>query len=285
MSSIVEVVAALREIAEGLPLALLNKADDDMRDAATVMAEVGQGSTSQNCLKPSPPMHGRRVRFGSCHERWFRYEPSFAQRIEHARRSLPDEVRGAQTQGRWLGPGEDMTIVRSRKGYRWHSADSRRVGWNSGELPRKGQSMSTMTAHWSAPVRGTRGAGGRRTVRSAADVDELLAAITDYPAEAAIIYHEARPMVQLPEIDDGDFPDHTVEIAVRDGWGYMRMSIKGDGDCWWIIDGDPASPAYVQGESEFPAGSRVPVSEVAVALKEFLRTAHRPMSLRWAEDV
>jgi Immunity protein Imm1 len=144
--------------------------------------------------------------------------------------------------------------------------------------------MSTMTAQWSAPVTGKRGAGGRRTVRSAADVDELLAAITDFPAEAAIIYHEDRPMVQLPDVDDGDFPDHTVEVAVRDGWGYVRMCIQDDGDWWWITDGEPTSPAYVQGESEFPAGSGVPVAEVAGALKEFLRTARRPMSLRWVED-
>jgi hypothetical protein len=144
--------------------------------------------------------------------------------------------------------------------------------------------VGAMTACWAAPTTGNIG-GGRRAVLSAAEVDELLDAISEFPAEAAIIYHEDRPMVQLPEIDDGDFPDHTVEVAVRDGWGYLRMSIQGDGDCWWIIDGDPASPAYVQGESEFPAGSGVPVSEVAGALKEFLRTAHRPMSLRWAEDI
>jgi hypothetical protein len=47
MSSVAEVAAELRAIAGRLPLPLVHQADDDMREAAELMSEVGQGSTQQ----------------------------------------------------------------------------------------------------------------------------------------------------------------------------------------------------------------------------------------------
>lgn len=52
----------------------------------------------------------------------------------------------------------------------------------------------------------------------------------------------------------------------------------------WILEGDPASPKYVQGESEFAAGTGLPVAEVAAALREFLTTARRPECVTWVPE-
>jgi Immunity protein Imm1 len=140
--------------------------------------------------------------------------------------------------------------------------------------------VNTLTAYWAAPTAEDIGGGGERIVSHATDVDELLDAISRFPAEAAIIYHQARPMIQLPGLN-GEFPDHEAEVGVRSGWGYLRMSAQDDGDSRWITDGDPTSPAYVQGESAFPAGTGLPVTRVAEALKEFLATARRPTTVNW----
>jgi hypothetical protein len=75
MSRIAEVAAALRRIAEMLPLALLDKADDNMRDAASLMAEVGQGSSQLNWLIPPLHTHGRRVKSRSYRGKCCRHEP------------------------------------------------------------------------------------------------------------------------------------------------------------------------------------------------------------------
>jgi hypothetical protein len=140
--------------------------------------------------------------------------------------------------------------------------------------------VNTVTVYWVAPTVGDVGGGGGRSVSCVTDVDELLVAISRFPAEAAIIYHQARPMIQLPGLD-GEFPDHEAEVGVRGGWGYLRMSAQDDGAGRWITDGDPVSPAYVQGESAFPAGTGLPVTQVAEALKEFLATARRPAAVSW----
>lgn len=144
--------------------------------------------------------------------------------------------------------------------------------------------MSTMRAHWAARTTEGRWVGGRLEVSSATDVEQLMTAIAQPLAEAAIIYHGGRPMIRNPFFEDGeDVPDHEVEVGVRDGWGYIRMSTSDDDDIW-NLDGDPASPQYVQGESEFPAGSGLPLAQVSAALNAFLLTARRPECVPWVAD-
>jgi len=63
-----------------------------------------------------------------------------------------------------------------------------------------------------------------------------------------------------------------------------RMRTDGRTRETWILEGDPASPKYVQGESEFAAGTGLPVAEVAAALREFLTTARRPECVTWVPE-
>jgi hypothetical protein len=139
----------------------------------------------------------------------------------------------------------------------------------------------TMSAHWASPTP-ERFRTQRRQISSAADVEALLFALACEPlAEAAFIVHQQRPLVPDPITEDGTLVhDHELIVAARDGWGYMHMWTIDDPNTW-ILRGDPTSPRYVQGESEFPAGTAVPVAQLAQALHEFLTTAQRPQCVEW----
>jgi SCP1.201-like deaminase len=176
MSRIAEVAAALRRIAEMLPLALLDKADDNMRDAASLMVEVGQGSSRHELADTTAAyawaqgeiqelsrkvLSARAVlltladrldshtgstgtpRRSGTRDQPGKPRPTRDQRIKRARQSLPDGVRGTQTQGRWLGPGDDTTVVRSGHGDQWHDQVKDFVA----ELPRQHRAAMRLATH------------------------------------------------------------------------------------------------------------------------------------------
>ena len=133
----------------------------------------------------------------------------------------------------------------------------------------------TITAVWpiSSPV--DTHAGDGLTVSEPSGVDELVDRLSDRRAGVATIWHEGREPADLGT----GMLDHDVVTAIVDGFGYLAY-IDPEHD-YAVLDGDPDSPALHGDDVHFPAGSGVAVEMLAEALREFLATGHRPVSVPW----
>ncbi|WP_433265325.1 DddA-like double-stranded DNA deaminase toxin [Actinosynnema sp. CS-041913] len=140
MTTLSAVANTLRTAADTLPITLLGEATDATEEAATTLALATTGTTQPELIQavatftdayqqaqqlllqaialrdtlhaianrlaapttPSPP------------------PPHPPARVDQIRRSLPRRPEGSETQGRWLGPGTDVTVLRSGKGDEWY---------------------------------------------------------------------------------------------------------------------------------------------------------------------
>jgi hypothetical protein len=144
---------------------------------------------------------------------------------------------------------------------------------------------ATMTASWATtPTDAANLATGvERVISTEAEVDALLAELAAPLAEEAQLYHSDRKLLESKRKPGRKLPDHMVVVGAKDGWAYMTLSLDEE-PAELQLDGDPASPGFVQGPSEFPAGSGLPVAKVAEALREFLRTSRKPGSVKWVPE-
>lgn len=141
MTSLGAVADQLRRIADQLPIAQLGEAVDCAEEAAAIMAEACVGTAQADLVEVTATFAeaGNRAREvlnvllalrGTIHALANGLAPNHAgqsfsvpaelDRIDRIRRSLPAGADGAQAQGRWLGPGADVTVVRSGMGDEWY---------------------------------------------------------------------------------------------------------------------------------------------------------------------
>jgi len=151
--SLGEVATSVRAIADMMPIAALSAAADGLEHATMLLAHAVEGSSNSEVAEaiaalsrshvmalellrtcesvrvrmlgvadriaastPAPPTQASAAATAAASLRPL----SRAQRIERARQALPPGVRGAQAEGRWLGPGQDTTVIRSGTGDQWH---------------------------------------------------------------------------------------------------------------------------------------------------------------------
>lgn len=141
MTSLADVAARLRHVAEQLPIPQIGEASDHAEAAAAILAETFAGTSqpefaeatntfscahreAQNLLQQFMALRDRILTLADrlAGEAAPVSPPSPlppSDRIDQIRRSLPAGVEKAQTQGRWLGPGHDVTVVRSGDGDEW----------------------------------------------------------------------------------------------------------------------------------------------------------------------
>lgn len=128
----------------------------------------------------------------------------------------------------------------------------------------------TFSAGWSVYDPANPGAGKRATVATPDDVDTLVTELADERAGAAVLE---------PAGGEHDAPRHILTAGVSNGYGYL--SYIGDG--YLVSIGAPESPAFHGDDAEYTAGSGIPIETLAAALKEYLRTGHRPTTVEWTD--
>lgn len=154
MAGITDVVAQVRAAAQQVPVETVARVVDATEETAAAMAELGDGTSNPEladavalyaqahrqaadalalCLQARRAMLAIADRLqgdtgtatvprpqGASVTQAPRQPSGRDERIEQARRSLPPGMAGTQAQGRWLGPGTDVTVVRSGKGDQWY---------------------------------------------------------------------------------------------------------------------------------------------------------------------
>ncbi|GAA1312674.1 Imm1 family immunity protein [Saccharothrix xinjiangensis] len=118
------------------------------------------------------------------------------------------------------------------------------------------------------------------------DVDALLARLAEPGAGPATLEHAERDLITdteglLGAPGDTRIPDHDVVTAVHGGYGYLTYADP-EHD-YAVLRGRADSPAHHTEHVDYPAGSGVPVGELAAALKDFLATGERPTAVEWRE--
>jgi len=129
--------------------------------------------------------------------------------------------------------------------------------------------------------------GHQMTVTTPDEVDLLIARLGDPNASAASLVHANRPTVIDTEGYFGaagsEVVDHSVDVCVRDQFGYLIYSSPEHDHAYATAVGDPLSPKAISDQSEFAAGTGLPLETLAAALKEFLLTAQRPSCVQWQD--
>jgi hypothetical protein len=133
----------------------------------------------------------------------------------------------------------------------------------------------TITAVWPISSPSDPNAGDGLSITEPAEVEELIARLSEKGAGAATLWHEGR---ELADTATGML-DHDVVVAVNGGFGYMSY-LDGDHD-FAVVEGDPSSPPMNSEDADFPQGSGVEPAVLAAALREFLSTGQRPTSVSW----
>jgi Immunity protein Imm1 len=143
--------------------------------------------------------------------------------------------------------------------------------------------ITIMSASWSRVAPDRAAQTGNYLAYSAADVQGLVDELaSDQYADAAHLIRSRREVVTGLDEPGGSVEDHDVLVAVRDGWGYLNMWFEGEtDDAVEQLAGDPTSPGFFSVTFEFPAGSGVPVAQLAEALTEFFQTGQRPKRFKW----
>jgi hypothetical protein len=121
-----------------------------------------------------------------------------------------------------------------------------------------------MSISGSVPISGHEQGGQALTLDTAADVDQLVALLSEPTTHTATLE-----------------TDHAaIDAHVQDGRGYLLYS--GDEAFGYSI-GDETSPA-MESEVGFPAGSGLPIEQFREALLEFVATEGRlPTSVQWRD--
>ena len=135
----------------------------------------------------------------------------------------------------------------------------------------------TFVATWTILMGHGPTAGGEMTVRTRQDIAALLQALAEPGATAAMLRHEARPMV--PDGRGGQVPDHDMTVGVWRGYGYLSF-IDADHDSMTLA-GLPDSPDYPAHYVEYDQGEGIPLEQLQAALTEFLETGRRPAGVTW----
>jgi len=141
VTSLGAVADQLRRIADQLPVTHIGDAVDRAEEAAAIMAEACAGTTQADLIEVTASfteahsracelltaflalratIHALANKLAPDRARGSHSPPTAADRIDDIRRSLPPGFDGAQAQGRWLGPGTDVTVVRSGVGDEWY---------------------------------------------------------------------------------------------------------------------------------------------------------------------
>ncbi|WP_422771265.1 Imm1 family immunity protein [Plantactinospora sp. WMMC1484] len=123
--------------------------------------------------------------------------------------------------------------------------------------------------------------GDEMVIRSATDVADLISALGQPGATAALVRHEQRPTVQD---DEGrTVPDHDMSVGVWQGFGYLTYADP-DHD-YETLAGVPESPEFAAHYVEYDTGTGVPLDRLQAALVEFLESARRPSTVDWQEPL
>jgi hypothetical protein len=118
-------------------------------------------------------------------------------------------------------------------------------------------------------------------VRTASDVAELIKALNQPGAGAALLCHQRRKTV--PDDNGGQVPDHNMTAGVWQGFGYLSYA---DLDHEYMtLAGVENSPAYPAQAVEYDAGTGVALELLSSALVQFLETAQRPTCVTWREPL
>lgn len=130
--------------------------------------------------------------------------------------------------------------------------------------------------------------GRQITVHGPTDVAAFVAALAQPYVDSAYTTHSGRPAHPEPDLSDGDMtpvPDHVATLGVRDGFGYFHyIGGVGDGSTQFhgFASGDAASPpAWLDGATELPAGSGIPLPLYEQLIAEFVATGELPSGISW----
>jgi len=119
------------------------------------------------------------------------------------------------------------------------------------------------------------------------DVDAFIDRLLEQPIENNLAEMYLVERLQPEE----SFPNHQFYVGVdrERGVGALKFNDADGGFASWAPwDAEADSPSYyclMGNETEFPAGSDVPIDFVRRAVKEFLASGgQRPTSVQWQED-
>nr|MDT0659102.1 Imm1 family immunity protein [Micromonospora sp. DSM 115978] len=123
--------------------------------------------------------------------------------------------------------------------------------------------------------------GDEMVVRTADDVADLIKALQQPGATAALVRHEQR---QMATDDQGSpVPDHDVTVGVWQGFGYLTYADPTHD--YETLRGADDSPGYPAHYVEYDPGTGVALDVLHAALTEFLRTGQRPTVVGWQEPL
>jgi hypothetical protein len=125
------------------------------------------------------------------------------------------------------------------------------------------------------------------SVSKSEDVDELIALLKRPDSDDAYVTHLGRS-TKVDELDGDDVPDHVMYLAIRGDLGYLRyVGTLADGhpaDAYTPV-GDERSPAtHGTNNTDYPAGSGLPLSDVRAIVTNFLTTGTLPNTVSWRDE-
>ncbi|GAA3859405.1 hypothetical protein GCM10022243_26550 [Saccharothrix violaceirubra] len=138
----------------------------------------------------------------------------------------------------------------------------------------------SFTAHWHVYRPDELPAEETLVVETPADVDHLVARLSDPDSSPAMVFHSARPEI-VSEWSGETVDDHLLWALVHKGFGYLDFHSPEHVSC--ALVGDPASEGYHYDYVDYDPGSGVALDLFTRALKEFLRTAERPTCAEWRD--
>ena len=131
-------------------------------------------------------------------------------------------------------------------------------------------------AHYSIAVAGSRNWLERvDELRAIEDVHRLLDRLCDPRSDNAMLIHTRR------QRQESGYPDHEVTVGVRGERGAILFTDDATGSWATFGDGPTTSPTYAG--IAFPTHCEIPVSDIAIAISEFLTTCERPTLVPWQQ--